>query len=104
MAQNERLEKSLTDINENDASIDTFSDFPNRHAIRFQAFARSLGNEIGLPHYVEKADTNAEVMRAHARQSRTESKDAIIGVRESEQHTVGLIAPQVNKGKPPVNQ
>jgi len=68
----EKLTKALTEINEQDASIDTFSDFPTKEAIDIQVFNRMLSETMELDYYKQEADFVAEIMRAFNRQSRRE--------------------------------
>jgi hypothetical protein len=72
MVEGDRLEKGLTEINPNDASIDTFTEFATPQAIRFQMFSRQLGNEFKMRHFEEKADYNSELMRSYRRAARKE--------------------------------
>ncbi|KAF5029310.1 hypothetical protein DSECCO2_649930 [anaerobic digester metagenome] len=68
----EKLTKALTEINDQDASIDTFSDFPTKEAIDIQVFNRMLAETMELDYYKQEADFVAEIMRAFNRQSRRE--------------------------------
>lgn len=68
----EKLTKALTEINDQDASIDTFSDFPTKEAIDIQVFNRMLSETMDLDYYKQEADFVAEVMRAFNRKSRQE--------------------------------
>lgn len=99
MVESDRLEKGLTEIQPDDASIDMFSDFPNTHAVKHQLWCRQLG-VIGLQYYTEKADFSAEIMRAHQRKGRTELKEALIHkLNEEEESMLGIAGDEIRKGK-----
>lgn len=68
----EKLTKALTEITENDASIDTFSDFPTKESVDIQVYNRMLYETMGLDYYKQEADFVAEIMRAYNRKSRQE--------------------------------
>ena len=68
----EKLTKALTEIGKEDASIDTFSDFPTKEAVDVQVYNRMLADTMELDYYQKEADFVAEVMRAFNRKSRQE--------------------------------
>ena len=68
----EKLTKALTEISSDDASIDTFSDFPTKEAVDIQVFNRMLQTTMELDYYKYEADFVAEIMRAYDRKSRQE--------------------------------
>jgi tRNA A-37 threonylcarbamoyl transferase component Bud32 len=68
----EKLTKAITEINEDDASIDTFSDFPTKEAIDIQLYNRMLAKTMDLAYYEHEADFISEMMRGFKRKARQE--------------------------------